>query len=163
MYICLLIDMQLYIVACQIMSDAHHYVSVWCHWKAEQGVRCRGPHCRFIWSGILNGKSWVRSLRAFRVICEAVLSDFFSTGPKTSEELKDYIERSREHPTGRHWVDNLIGPTHQPSSSCRTRGRFIASTEGDRRSTAIPLRIRPFPLCKIPHSARIGNEISHTC
>lgn len=27
------------------------------------------------------------------------------------EKLQDYLDRSREHPTGRHWVDNLIKPT----------------------------------------------------
>lgn len=62
-------------------------------------------------TGILNGKSWVRAMRAFRMTCEAILSDFFSTGPKTMEELQDYLERSASHPTGRHWVDNFIRPT----------------------------------------------------
>ncbi len=62
-------------------------------------------------TGIMNGKSWVRAMRAFRMTCEAILSDFFSTGVKTVEELQDYLERSASHPTGRHWVDNFIRPT----------------------------------------------------
>lgn len=62
-------------------------------------------------TGIMNGKSWVRAMRAFRMTCEAILSEFFSTGVKTMEELHDYLQQSALHPTGRHWVDNFIRPT----------------------------------------------------
>ena len=59
----------------------------------------------------MNGKSWVRAMRAFRMTCEAMLSYFFSTGVKTVEELQEYLKSSTSHQTGRHWVDNLIRPT----------------------------------------------------
>lgn len=61
-------------------------------------------------NGIMSGKSWVRSMRAFRMISTALLSNFFSSGRKTNEELESYLERSRSHPTGKHRVDNFIIP-----------------------------------------------------
>ena len=62
-------------------------------------------------SGTMSDKSWVRSMRAFRMVSTALLNHFLNTGPKTFDELSDYIERCRQHPTGRHWIDNLIKPT----------------------------------------------------
>ena len=53
-------------------------------------------------TGIMNGKNWVRAMRAFRMTYEAILSNFFSTGVKTVEELQEYLESSASHPTGRH-------------------------------------------------------------
>ena len=62
-------------------------------------------------TGILNGKSWVRAMRAYRMVTCALLQEFLSTGAKTFEELSQYLEDNRSHPTGRLWVDNLIVPT----------------------------------------------------
>ncbi len=40
-----------------------------------------------------------------------LLQSFYSNGCKTYQELTDYMETAREHPTGRLWVDCLIKPT----------------------------------------------------
>lgn len=62
-------------------------------------------------AGIMSGKSGVRAMRAFRMVSTALLSFFLATGLKTFQDLSDYLERCRQHPTDRHWVDNLIKPT----------------------------------------------------
>ena len=62
--------------------------------------------------GIMSGKAWVRSMRAFRMVSTAVLQSYFLTScPKSFQDLCDYLEICRQHPTGKHWVDNLITPT----------------------------------------------------
>ena len=61
-------------------------------------------------TGIMSGKSWGRAMRAFRMVSTALLMSFFTTGPKTFQ-LCNYLESCRQHPTGKHWVDNLIKPT----------------------------------------------------
>ena len=40
-----------------------------------------------------------------------LLQEFYSTGRKTHEELNDYLEEARGHPTGRLWVDCFVKPT----------------------------------------------------
>ena len=62
-------------------------------------------------TGILNGKSWVRAMRAYRMVTCTLLQEFPSTGANTFEELSQYLEDNRTHPTGRLCVDNLIVPT----------------------------------------------------
>lgn len=62
-------------------------------------------------TGIFNGKSWVKALRAFRGVAAALLKSFLSTGPKTFDEIDQYLNAARLHPTGRHWVDNFLVPT----------------------------------------------------
>ena len=62
-------------------------------------------------SGILSGKAWVRAMLAFRMVSTTLLRRFLATGPKTFHDLSEYLEICRQHPTGRHWVDNLIKPT----------------------------------------------------
>lgn len=62
-------------------------------------------------TGIFNGKSWVKAMRAFRGVSAAILKRFLSTGPKTFDQMQDYIDAARLHPTGRHWVDNFLLPT----------------------------------------------------
>ena len=37
-------------------------------------------------TGTLNGKSWVKAMRSFRVVSAALLKRFLSSGPKTFEE-----------------------------------------------------------------------------
>ena len=60
---------------------------------------------------IINGKAWTNALRAYRLIIAVLLRSFYSNGAKTYQELSDYLEAAREHPTGRLWVDCLIKPT----------------------------------------------------
>jgi len=62
-------------------------------------------------TGIFNGKSWVKAMRAFRGVSAALLERFLSTGPKTFEQIQEYLDTARLHPTGRHWVDNFLIPT----------------------------------------------------
>jgi hypothetical protein len=61
--------------------------------------------------GIMNGKSWVKAFRAFRNVAAALLKSFLSNGPKTFEDITDYLGQAHEHTTGRHWVDNFLVPT----------------------------------------------------
>ncbi|MCG7883058.1 MAG: hypothetical protein JAY96_15870 [Candidatus Thiodiazotropha endolucinida] len=62
-------------------------------------------------TGIFNGKSWVKAMRAFRGVAAALLQRLLSSGQKTFEEIEQYLETARLHPTGRHWVDNFLLPT----------------------------------------------------
>ena len=62
-------------------------------------------------TGIMNGKAWVRAMRAFRMVSVTLLQQFLQGGVKTFNEISRYLEEARQHPTGRHWVDNLIKPT----------------------------------------------------
>ncbi len=62
-------------------------------------------------TSIMNGKAWTNALRAYRLIIAVLLQSFYSNGCKTYQELTDYMETAREHPTGRLWVDCLVKPT----------------------------------------------------
>ena len=57
------------------------------------------------------GKPWVRAMRSFRMVSSVLLQSFLQTGFKTCDEICEYLEKARLHPTGSHWVDNLITPT----------------------------------------------------
>lgn len=50
-------------------------------------------------------------MRSFRGVAAALLKQFLSTGPKTFEQIEQYLDIARLHPTGRHWVDNFLLPT----------------------------------------------------
>ena len=52
-------------------------------------------------TGIFNGKSWVKALRSFRSVLAALMKRFLSSGPKTFEEIDEYLAVARLHPTGR--------------------------------------------------------------
>ena len=54
------------------------------------------------------GKPWVRAMRSFRMVSSVILQSFLQAGFKTWDEICEYLEKARLHPTGRHWVDNLI-------------------------------------------------------
>jgi hypothetical protein len=138
------VDLQLYMVASQIKwNDVENFKNVilrpgimhtvqsfcGCIGKLMQGSGIE----KLIGSafgglaGIMSGKSWVRSMRAFRMVSTALLRNLLAVGPKTFQELDDYLESCRQHPTGRHWVDNLIKPTlliHQLLRSERV-GDFV--------------------------------------
>ena len=62
-------------------------------------------------TGIFNGKSCVKAMRAFRGVSAALLKRFLLTGPKTFDQIEQYLDTARLHSTGRHWVDNFIIPT----------------------------------------------------
>ena len=62
-------------------------------------------------TSIMNGKAWVKSMRAFRMLTAALLYDFLKDGPKTFEDISQYLDTAREHPTGKMRVDCLIRPT----------------------------------------------------
>ena len=61
-------------------------------------------------AGIITGKSWPNTLRAYRLITTVLLQDFFQSGAKTYQELGEYLDAVRDHPVGRLWVDCLIKP-----------------------------------------------------
>ena len=78
-------------------------------------------------AGIITGKSWANSLRAYRLITTAMFQDFFQRGAKTYQELSEYSEAAREHPVGRLWVDCLIKPSRLPfqvGTACTERRRL---------------------------------------
>ena len=52
--------------------------------------------------GIFNGKSWVKAMQAFRGVSTALLKRFLSAGPKTFEEMEEYLDTARLHATG--WI-----------------------------------------------------------
>ncbi|CAL8282704.1 unnamed protein product [Boreogadus saida] len=58
-------------------------------------------------ANILNGKSWTNALGAYRMLMQDLLQD----GPQTDAAITEYLDKAREHPTGRLWVDCLIRPT----------------------------------------------------
>ena len=47
-----------------------------------------------------------------RAVSAALLKHFLSSGPKTFEEIDEYLAVAQLHPTGRHWVDNFLLPPH---------------------------------------------------
>ena len=57
------------------------------------------------------GKPWVRAMRSFRMVSSVLLQSLLQTGFKTWDEICEYLEKTRLHPTGHHWVDNLVTPT----------------------------------------------------
>ena len=62
-------------------------------------------------NGIIIGVAWVRAMRPFRMVLDALLQNFLRTGAKTCEEISAYMEEAQIHPTGRCWVDNFLKPT----------------------------------------------------
>ena len=59
-------------------------------------------------TGITTGKSWTNALRAYRLVMSVLLQDFFQSGVKTYQELDEYLEIARQHPSGKLWADCLI-------------------------------------------------------
>lgn len=62
-------------------------------------------------TSIFNGKAWPKAMRAFRMVVSALLHDFLVDGEKTHEQITAFLEKARERPTGRLWVDCFITPT----------------------------------------------------
>ena len=65
-------------------------------------------------TGIFNGKSWVKAIRGFSGVSAALLKRFLYTGLKTFEQIEQYLDTACLHPTGRHWVNNFF---HTPRKS----------------------------------------------
>eukprot|EP00745_Piridium_sociabile_P013977 TRINITY_DN2058_c0_g1_i7.p1 TRINITY_DN2058_c0_g1~~TRINITY_DN2058_c0_g1_i7.p1 ORF type:complete len:474 (+),score=89.64 TRINITY_DN2058_c0_g1_i7:286-1707(+) len=124
----LTLDMQLYIIACQIKwSDPVRWNSVvlrpgMMHTLMSfigtigHNMKCTGVEelIGAAYSGIaniLNGKAWPKAMRAFRIIVATLLNEFLHEGEKTHDEIVAYLEKAREHPTGKLWVDCFITPT----------------------------------------------------
>lgn len=62
-------------------------------------------------TGIMSRKAWVRAMRAFRMVTVVLLQHLFQDGEKNFDEISAHMEEARQHPTGKHRVDNLIKPT----------------------------------------------------
>ena len=77
-------------------------------------------------TGIFNGKSCAKALRSFRAVSAALLKRFLSSGPKTFEEIDEYLAVARLHPTDRHWVDTF---------SCRLSSFTSLSAQKERVTT----------------------------
>ena len=70
-----------------------------------------------------------------------LLQSFLETDFKSWKQICEYLEKARLHPTGRHWVDNLITPTllaHQ-----------LLRSEREGYSIVILLHSWSPPLCQI--------------
>ena len=66
-------------------------------------------------SNILNGKAWHKAMRAFLMAVSALLNDFLSTGYKDHQQIEQFLENARTHPTGKLWVDCLTDISCQPT------------------------------------------------
>ena len=127
-YIHLSVDLQLYQTACLVQwNDPQRWTNVILHpgmmhtlmsFLGCIGTLMKGSGVHVLMSAafgcitsIINGKAWTNALRTYRLIIAALLQSFYSNGPKTHQELSDFLETAREHPTGRLWVDCLIKPT----------------------------------------------------
>ena len=58
---------------------------------------CQVVYC---FAGIFNGKSWVKAMRSFRGVAAALMKRFLSDGVKTFEDIEQYLDAARLHPTG---------------------------------------------------------------
>ena len=127
-YTHLTVDLQLYQTACLIQwNDPHRWSTLVLHSGMMHtlmsflgciGTLMKGSSVDIFISaafgglaGIISGKSWNNALRAYRLITAMLLHTFYTSGAKTYQELSDYRETMRHHPTGRRWVDCLIKPT----------------------------------------------------
>lgn len=109
-------------------------------------------------TGIMNGKAWVRAMRAFRMVSTVLLQQFLKGTTRTFDEISDYLEETRKHPTGRHWVDNFIKPTllvHQFVLRERRQLAFSTAVFGA-HDTALLWRWT-FSLCSIYFMALAGD------
>ena len=73
------------------------------------------------------GNPWVRAMRSFMMVSSVLLQSFLQTGFKTWDEICEYLEKARLHPTSRHWVDNLITRLCSFTSCCTPKEREIGS------------------------------------
>ena len=127
-YACISIDMQLYMVAQQIkwweperfkqvmiFPGAMHIIM---SFQGCIGTLMKGSGLDVLVgsafghvTSIMNGKAWVRSMRAFCMVAVVLSQNFLRDGEKTFNEISAYMDEVRKHPTGKHCVDNFIKPT----------------------------------------------------
>ncbi len=62
-------------------------------------------------TGIFKAKSWVKAMLSFQGVSAVLLKWYLSTGLKTFEQTQQYLDNVHFHPTGQHWVNNLLTPT----------------------------------------------------
>ncbi len=62
-------------------------------------------------ASIFNGKAWPKAMRAFRMVVAALLYEYLQEGEKCHDDMVAYLQKAREHPTGKLWVNCLITPT----------------------------------------------------
>ena len=111
------------------------------------------------------GKPWVRAMRSFRMVSSVILQSFLQTGFKTWDEICEYLEKARLHPTGRHWVDNLITPTLLIDQLLRSEreGDWLFQQLCIRRLLPYFFYRWPPQLCKIPLMASPRNGYTIAC
>ena len=96
---------------------------LWVHWLVDDGLRSGGSHWLCMWRSWQHhgsGEPWVRAMGSFSMVSSVLLQSFLQTGFKTCDEICEYLEKARLHPTGRHWVDNLI-TRFSSFTSCRIK------------------------------------------
>ena len=141
-YVHLTLDMQLYIVACLIKwNDPTRWKNVILRpemmhtlmsFLGTIGHNMKGTGAEELvgaaYSGltsIFSGKAWPKAMQAFRMVTAALLHDFLQTGEKSHDDIVAYLEKAREHPIGKLWVDCFIQPTMLAHQFLR------AESEGD--------------------------------
>ena len=150
LHVHLTLDMQLCIIACQIKwSDPVRWNSVVLRsgmmrtlmsfiGAIGHNMKCTGVEelIGAAYSGIgniLNGKAWTKAtcMRAFRMVVAALLNVFLYEGEKIYDASVVYLEKVREHHTGKLWVGCFIIPTmlaHQFTRSEREGTGYYNST-----------------------------------
>ena len=107
---------------------------------------------------IVNGKAWVRSMRAYRMVSGALLDYYLQDNVNTFDDISDYIEEARQHPTGRHWVDNLLKQTLFADFFSGREGRRLALPAALLGTdVTLLLQCRSHTLCSIHHMASAGD------
>ena len=86
----------------------------------------------------------------------ALLKRFPSTKPNTFEQIEQYLDNARLHPTGRYWVDNVFLPTflaHQFERAGRKRVTY-KTTSSILSSLAKLSHPKPLETCVLPDDAK---------
>ena len=50
-------------------------------------------------------------MRAFHLVMSALRHEFLMEGEKSHQQILEFLEKARQRPTGRLWVDCFITPT----------------------------------------------------
>ena len=90
-------------------------------------------------TSILNGKCWMNAFRAFKMLVEALLHDFLSDGENSYNDIVMYLERARNHPTGKMCVDTIIYPTFIAMELVRAESETDWLLQQDCLSIMLPL------------------------
>ena len=123
-YAHLSVDIQLYHIACIVQwSDSYCWTSLVLHTGMMHTLMsflgCIGTLMKascvdmllIVAFGVVADTitvKWTNALRACHLITTVLLQDFFQSGTKTYQELREYQEAVREHPFERLWVGCLI-------------------------------------------------------